>query len=101
MIRPTVGRVVWYRPNGREELNVLDPAQPLAAIVAFVHGDKMVNLSVIDHVGQRHAVERVLLLQEGDNPSTGHYCEWMPYQKQVAKGEIQPTLHATGGGGGS
>jgi hypothetical protein len=100
MIRPTVGRVVWYRPNGREELNVLDPAQPLAAIVAFVHGDKMVNLSVIDHVGQRHAVERVVLLQEGDNPSAGHYCEWMPYQKGQAA-RTEQLEQQRGGGGGS
>lgn len=100
MIRPTVGRVVWYHPNGREELNELDKAQPMAAMVAFVHGDKMVNLSVIDHVGERHAVERVVLLQEGDNPSAGHYCEWMPYQKgQAARTEqLEERL---GGGGGS
>lgn len=100
MIRPTVGRVVWYRPNGREELTVLDPAQPLAAIVAFVHGDKMVNLSVVDHVGQRHAVERVVLLQEGDNPSAGHYCEWMPYQKGQAA-RTEQLEQQRGGGGGS
>lgn len=100
MIRPTVGRVVWYHPNGREELNELGP-QPMAAIVAFVHGDKMVNLSVMDHVGQRHAIERVVLLQEGDNPGTVHYCEWMPYQKgQAARNEQLEAEHRTNIGTG-
>jgi len=38
----------------------------------------------------------ITLRQEGDPLPSGSYCEWMPYQKAVAKGEIAPTLHAAG-----
>jgi len=60
LIRPTVGRVVWFHQGtagifpGSEDTR--------AAIVAHVHGDPI--------------------------PTSGFYCEWMPYQKgQAAKTE--------------
>lgn len=87
MIQPTVGRVVWYRQVGSLELEQWSE-QPMAATVAFVYSDRMVNLSVTDHAGQQHAVTSVPLVQEGDPKPLGSYCEWMPYQKgQAAKTE--------------
>ncbi len=94
MIKPTVGRVVWYRPA---EGNLLDfsQGQPLAAIIAHVHSDTLVNLAIFDANGQLWNRTSVVLVQEGDPVPTSSYCEWMPYQKSVAKGETAPVLHAT------
>lgn len=83
-IKPTVGRVVWYyeRPPG-------DGDQPLAAHIAYVHSDALVNLMVIDANGESLSKTSVTLRQDdsgdwGDRP----YCTWMPYQKgQAAKYE--------------
>lgn len=84
MITPTVGRVVWYHAPS----STLD-AQPQAAIIAFVHSDRLVNLHVIDANGVASGATSVVLVQEGDTaPAAGFYCEWMPYQKgQAAKTE--------------
>lgn len=84
MIKPTVGRVVWfykYVPGQGHK-------GPLAAHVAFVHSDSMVNLMVIDENGNPRAETSVYLRQEGTETPQGNYCEWMPYQKgQAAKTE--------------
>lgn len=85
MISPTVGRVVWYRPALSDPI-VNHGSQPLAAIVAYVWSDSMVNLAVFDHNGQSHSRTSVRLLQEGEAPPTpSAYCEWMPYQLGQAK----------------
>lgn len=78
IIPPTVGRVVWYYEHGA--------AAPQAAIVAYVHSDRCVNLGVFDPNG--HVVGRtsVPLVQEGDAaPERGSYCRWMPYQLGQAR----------------
>lgn len=86
MIKPTVGRVVWYRP-------FLDPgaveSEPLAAMIAHVGSDRLVNLAVFDAVGASNSRKGVPLLQDGDpRPHGGGFAEWMPYQKgQAAKTE--------------
>jgi hypothetical protein len=98
MIIPTVGRIVYFRPGegAKSRMNILGD-QPCKADVLFVHPDGTVNLLVIDHRGCGLVKENVLLIQDGDTPPEGlSYCEWMPYQKVVAKGEIKPTLHAAG-----
>ena len=88
MITPTVGRVVWYHPERPH-------VQPWAAIVTYVHSDSMVNLVVFDENGIGRAKMSVHLAQENEATNFDNYCEWMPYQKAVAKGDIAPTLHAT------
>lgn len=90
MILPTVGRVVWFHPHvdtGR------DPnGQPLAAIVAKVIDDRIVNLGVFNADGTMSAAQHVTLLQDGDelaDPEAA-YAEWMPFQKgQAAKHDSQ------------
>ena len=84
MIQPTVGRVVWARVAG-------DPndQQPMAATIAYVHSDMMVNLSVTNHTGHVSPFTSVPLVQDGgaEKPGIGMYCEWMPYQiGQARKG---------------
>lgn len=86
MIKPTVGRVVWFYAPG-----VSHESEPNAAIVAKVWSDTMVNLAVFDANGVSRGETSVLLVQgEGSygNPGGGAWCCWMPYQKgQAAKTE--------------
>ncbi|MCW2317470.1 hypothetical protein M2322_003029 [Rhodoblastus acidophilus] len=88
MINPTVGRVVWYRPGtfDREHGVAVNGDQPLAALVATVWSDRVVNLVVFDANGTTFSRSSVTLVQEGDAvPESREYCEWMPYQIGQAK----------------
>lgn len=90
MIKPTVGRIVWFTPSKNSaESGFAAGDQPLAAIIAYVHNDRMVNLAVFDSNGVSHSKTSVDLIQDGEaKPEYGFYCEWMPYQKgQAAKTE--------------
>lgn len=98
MIKPTPGRVVWFtppdnshdRPTGFE---YFDFKQPCSASVAFVHSDRMVNLSVIDHAGKPYPFTSVVLLQDDDRkPEGGRFASWMPYQVGQAKKHEGGTL---------
>jgi hypothetical protein len=90
MIKPTVGRVVWYYDS-----NI--GAGPFAAIVAHVWSDTCVNLAVFNANGVALSRTSVYLVQEGaEKPGDVYaerkpgdvYAEWMPYQKgQAAKTE--------------
>jgi hypothetical protein len=95
IITPTVGRVVWFVPHG----SLIDEKfQPCAAIVAYVHSDRLVNLTVFAHNGGSRPETSVTLVQEGDNkPESGHYCKWMPYQIGQAQRHAQDALGATKG----
>jgi hypothetical protein len=86
MIVPTVGRVVWFYQNGLRD--TLTEKQPRAAIIAFVHNDRCVNLAVFDRNGKSFGLTSITLIQEGDDaPSKGDlsFCCWMPYQIGQAK----------------
>lgn len=78
VISPTVGRVVWYRPSESDRVRMnVQGDQPLKADIVYVHGDRLVNLHVIDHSGRAHAVCAVTLVQNGDlTRVAGCYCEW-------------------------
>lgn len=84
MIKPTIGRVVWFHPGGTSA-----DKQPLAALVCYVHSDTMVNLAIFDENGvASHATSRFLWQGEGERP-TGDYAEWMSFQiGQAAKHAI-------------
>ena len=89
MIKPTVGRMVWFWEG-------VNQAQPMAAIVTLVHNDHMVNLSVFDSCGVQFSRTCVRLVQgdEAHIPAghvpVGAYCEWMPYQVGQAKKDAIP-----------
>jgi len=90
MIKPTVGRKVWYRPAVEVDAGMVrNGDDPLDATVVAVHSDKMVNLSIFDANGTQHVRNSVELVQDGvQPPSDIGYCEWMPYQiGQAAKSE--------------
>src|SRR6266700_4220889 len=87
MIKPTVGRVLWYRPSPHDP-GPWPGEQPLAAHVAHVNPEGRVNLMVIDANGNGYSRTGVHLVQEGEPVPNRPYAEWMPFQKgQAAKTE--------------
>lgn len=94
MIKPTVGRSIWYYAPGR-----LPHDQPQAAIITHVFNDRMVNLAIF-HRNGNSAVDpptSIPLVQDGDVlPSTSHgYCTWMPYQISKANdAAVEPASSA-------
>jgi hypothetical protein len=89
-IFPTVGRVVWFTPSrltGDFGFTHIDSRKPLAAIVAHVFNDGLVNPSVFDSNGTPFSRTSVPLVQEAEaKPEHGYFCSWMPYQvEQAAK----------------
>lgn len=97
-IDPTVGRVLHYHEAIDDaRLEHIDKTKPLAAIISEVRSDGLLNLMVVAQDGHPVGRMRVRLFQDGEEivqPELG-YAVWMPYQKKVAAGEIEPTLHAT------
>ena len=92
IIKPTVGRVVWFHPSeftGEAGFARHQDGQPYAAIIARVWSNILVNLTVFDANGAAHSRTSVPLVQDGGGaPQADSYCEWMPYQKgQAAKAE--------------
>lgn len=82
VIRPTIGRKVWFWRDGIDRSKV----QPEDATVCYVHGDSMVNLRVTEHNGVSRSEVEVSLRQPNDPEWSGRFCEWMPFQKgQAAK----------------
>lgn len=90
MIKPTIGRVVWFWPEGDRPS---DPhAQPLAAIVTHVWGDNCVNLVVFTSSGETLPRTSVQLYQaHGPRPPNYAFCEWMPFQLGQAKAQLGTT----------
>lgn len=97
IIPPTIGRKVWFRPNGvnvigNKIVQIIDPDQALDATVVCVVDPQTVHLLVVDHVGETHAAAGIRLVQPaaGDNtpPDGTCYCEWMPYQVGQARSQI-------------
>lgn len=96
IIRPTIGRVVWYYPSGKESKSRGD--QPWAALVAYVHSDICVNLGGFDPNGKHFEATSVTLRQPDDaDPEAGSFCEWMPFQAaqaaQAAKHAMEESAH--------
>lgn len=85
MIKPTIGRVVWYWPGSR------DPGpdakgQPLAALVAHVHSDVLVNLFVVDANGNPYSKSSVRLVHAEDaRPEAPGFCEFPLSPAKAAK----------------
>jgi len=90
MIQPTVGRIVWYYPDGwrrpTEEHEPTSLAPPLAAIITKVWKSRLVNLVAFSADGVPNGITSLLLVQPEDPaPKYGiPFCQWMPYQ--ITKG---------------
>lgn len=83
IIPPTPGRVVWYWPSAADGIASMSGA-PLAAIVAGVHSDRLVNLAVFDFYGNAQQRSNVRLVQPDDAIPDFAYASWMPYQINAA-----------------
>lgn len=89
MIKPTVGRVVWFHPGvsyaTQKNIAFGVTDQPLAATIAHVINDNMVNISYVDQNGNQFSATSVPFKHDEDSVVYGEfYCEWMPYQKEQA-----------------
>ena len=71
MMKPTVGRVVYYNDN--------NGAHQIAAIIAHVWNDECVNLMVIDRNGNSSGKTSVT------RGAGAYQWDWMPYQKAKAE----------------
>lgn len=107
IIKPTIGRRVWYWPSAWDLDQVANPnamtasdrSQPCDAGICCVWNDSMVNLTVADHNGKMHARSSVLLLQPGSGNTEGGYAQWMPYQAAQAakdKAEVETKEYTDG-----
>jgi len=94
IINPTIGRRLWFWPSkntGDSGFTYSDPKQPCDAGIAYVHSDRLINVSVADQAGVVHSRTSVPLIQAGETPPEhGFYCEWMPYQQGQAKKHAEP-----------
>lgn len=88
MIKPSIGRVLWYYEQGSRH-----DEQPLPAFVTAVWGDRCVSVAVFARNGapMSHPPTSVTLVQEGDevplqtDGTHARHCRWMPYQIGQAK----------------
>lgn len=91
VIAPTPGRIVWFHPAPHDGIATLN-GQPLAAIVAGVHSDRLINLAVFDAYGNTQQRSNVHLVQPGDETPDSAHATWMPYQVgQAAKHQAVET----------
>jgi len=103
VIKPTVGRVVWYQPEeGFASRFSNRGGQPCMAHVTYVCNDHVVNLDVVDHDGRHFPMKQVYLCGPSETCKPGE-AEWMPYQKgQAAKTEVlEKKLDYDPAGGGN
>lgn len=91
LIKPTVGRKVWYRPSKSDTTGqnamMVNGSEPLDATIIAVWNDRLVNVLVTDIMGKTYPKTSIKLLQYGDDVpkdlegnNAGFYVEWMPYQ---------------------
>lgn len=55
--------------------------RPCAGTVAYVHSDRLVNLSGLDHLGATHSRTQIQLLQDDDVAPLHAYCVMLPERR--------------------
>ncbi len=89
MIKPTIGRDVWYVPAENEGHLTSDGAQPLTSKVCYVWSDDMVNLLVVNMDGCSYPKTSVPLFQGSAEDCPLGSCCWMPFQQKQAKKQAE------------
>lgn len=94
MIKPTIGRRVWYWLSATDyfaaEAVNFDPLrgpQPFDAGIIRVFSNRCVNLMVTDHNGIQEPRTSVTLVQDCDRVPDSYFATWMPFQVGQAKKE--------------
>lgn len=78
MIKPTIGRIVYFWPEVSER-----EKDPLAAIITKVWDDRCINAAIFDVNGNTISdppTSIILVQPEDERPLSGSIAEWMPYQ---------------------
>ena len=96
---PTVGRVVLFKSGNLSERGEVTAAEPVPALVTRVNEDGTLNLSVQRDRRQSLSVPGVPFVEdmEAFSPAEGSPDRgwgWMPYQKAVHAGTVEPVKHA-------
>ena len=89
VIEPTAGRAVLYHraPGDPFRQDAGDAGKPFPAVIRWVTGPALVDLSVCAADGVWYDRDRVPLVGPGDAPpSGGGWCEWVPAQVAKAQG---------------
>lgn len=96
MIIPTIGRVVWFYPQGAADL--AQKRQPHCALIAYVHSDSEINIAAFNQLGNTYSKQYVKLIQEGElTDGLQSFCCWMPYQQAQAARATQQQSAPSGG----
>lgn len=95
MIKPTIGRVVWYHPSPADAV-AKNPGDIHPALVTKVWSDSSINLAIFDSNGVPYPRTSVLLVQDGEPSPASGYAEWMPYQIGQAARTAQAEALAKG-----
>ena len=74
MIKPTVGRVVWYYEEWKTHKNI-----PFAATICYVHLDNSINVGGLEHNGTPFRAIQVLLVDNGDSFNNDAGVKWACY----------------------
>lgn len=82
LIQATIGRDVWYRPL-TQELKLPEHNQPFSAKICYVHNDNLVNLHILNDMGQSFYREKVVLVEAEVQPEPSQ-ASWMPWQISMA-----------------
>lgn len=74
MSKPIVGLPVWFFEWDDAAQGGPSHIGPSAATIAWVYSDTLVNLMVIDGSGWPRPMQRVPLIQEGEQTAPCDYC---------------------------
>ena len=100
MIKPTIGRIVWFVPAALPGTSIeIKDSPPIAALVTQVHIQPkgfLVDLCVFFPGRAPVAVTSTPLVQPGGKvpPDGSAFCEWMPYQVKKEHGSESGEVEA-------
>jgi len=103
-IMPIIGLALWYIPSTYDRGGMLDKPstimqassdKPCEARIAYVHSERLVNLSVTDHNGNVHQRTSVTLYRPGDDiPVDSGFALWKEDQVKQAEPKRQGSTTA-------
>ena len=92
-LKPTLGRIVWFKSKNPDDLG--NGAEEVPAIITRVWSDTCINCTVFRDCNTPMSATSVSMADDFEDSGQYQAWRWMPYQKAVAAGQIEPTKHAT------